>query len=126
MNTVIEPDCFDLNDWVLLNYPAIHEASKYLNPSAQYAFHLSVWREKGFPVIESEAASPMNPPAHIHVSCPSGGEIHVGPFDSLADASCYMANYPAEIRKVCTVSDSHPVVGTVFAPDAEWVQEAIS
>lgn len=68
----------------------------------------------------------MNP-AHIHVSGlpPSIPETHVGPFDSLADASCYMAKYPAEIQRACTVSDSHPLVGTVFAPDAEWVNEII-
>lgn len=58
--------------------------------------------------------------AHIHVSSPSleSGEFHVGPFASLADASCYLANYPANIRNACTISDSHPLVGTVFAPDA--------
>lgn len=69
----------------------------------------------------------MNAPAYIHVSGlpPSIPETHVGPFDSLADASCYMAKYPAEIRKVCTVSDSLPLVGTVFEPDAEWLAECL-
>lgn len=54
-------------------------------------------------------------PAYIHVSPPSLSipETHVGPFDSLADASCYLANYPASLRKACTV----------FAPDAEWMQD---
>lgn len=37
------PDCFDLNDWVLLTRPEVYRAVRYLSPTAQYAAHLAVW-----------------------------------------------------------------------------------
>lgn len=29
-------DCFDLNDWFLVNRPEFYQATKYLPPSAQF------------------------------------------------------------------------------------------
>jgi hypothetical protein len=45
------PDCFDLNDWMMKEHPKEFEASKYLSPSSQYAFHLACWIHFGRPKI---------------------------------------------------------------------------
>jgi hypothetical protein len=45
------PDCFDLNDWIVLKYPEFHKAIKYLIPSLQYRVSLRFWMEKGKPDI---------------------------------------------------------------------------
>lgn len=34
-------DWFDLNDWVLFNYPELHQATKYLSQDAQ----ITCWEE---------------------------------------------------------------------------------
>lgn len=46
-----EPDCFDLNDWVLLTQPELYEATKYLSPTAQYNLWRSIWINAGKPDI---------------------------------------------------------------------------
>jgi hypothetical protein len=55
------PASFDLNDWVLANYPNEYSASKYLDPSAQYKFHLAVWEKAGRPEIDVEPSAAPAP-----------------------------------------------------------------
>lgn len=51
--TMEDPDFIDLNDWVFENYPKEHEASRYLDPTAQYLFHLRLWHLAGKPKLKS-------------------------------------------------------------------------
>jgi len=46
-----DPNCFELSDWILENHRVLFDATKYLNPSVQYAAHLQIWQENGKPEI---------------------------------------------------------------------------
>ena len=54
------PDCFDINDWLMLAMPELHESIKYLQPSAAYAVGLQAWRNAGMPDIDAYLSS-VNP-----------------------------------------------------------------
>lgn len=47
------PDCFDINDWLVLHEPQVYEAIKYLHWSAIYACGLQIWEQRGKPDISS-------------------------------------------------------------------------
>jgi hypothetical protein len=47
-----EPDWIELNDWILMKFPIIYDATKYLsNMSAQRNLWLKIWLENNSPVI---------------------------------------------------------------------------
>ena len=46
-------DCFDLNDWILANYPELHRATFYLPVSAQMSVWEQVWVKAGSPDISA-------------------------------------------------------------------------
>ena len=46
-----EPDCFDLNDWMLLTHPTVYNVIKYLSPTPKYNFMRKFWIDKCKPEI---------------------------------------------------------------------------
>lgn len=50
------PDCFDLRGWVVDTLPQYADATRYMNPSNQYAADLEQWTLAGKPFIEREQA----------------------------------------------------------------------
>lgn len=47
----MEPDTFDLNDWLLLTEPETHAALKYLHPDTWAECARKIWTLKGCPAL---------------------------------------------------------------------------
>lgn len=46
------PDYFDLNDWILLNHPEVHRATRYIsNVSTQMEAWMKIWKMNGSPIL---------------------------------------------------------------------------
>lgn len=51
----MEPDLFDLNDWVLLNHSALYKATRYLSSTSdQYKIWYDLWCRLGKPDLSSD------------------------------------------------------------------------